>query len=214
MQNNPDQVEISAKSVEEAIEVALKELGAERAEATIEVLSQGRTGIFGIRSEQARVRVTRLSVANTVAVDAIETVTQLLKRMEVSATATLSSPGDDQEGPAIDIQGEDSGLLIGKRGETLQALQFLVNLMLTNKGDHPLVVIDVEEYKERRTRALQSMAARVAERVTTGGRAITLEPMPSAERRIIHIALSDHPSVFTESVGSGYMRKVSIIPRR
>ncbi|MBI4202079.1 MAG: protein jag [Chloroflexi bacterium] len=214
MRNKLERVEISARTVDEAIEVALKELDAEREEVTIEVVSQGRAGIFGIGAEQARVRVTRLAPSNTLASEAIEVVTKLLAAMEVSATAILRTPGDAENGPTIDIQGDDSGLLIGKRGETLQSMQFLVNLMLGKKGIHPLVVLDVEEYKERRSRSLQAMAARVAERVASNGRPISLEPMPPAERRIIHVALSNHPSVTTESVGAGAMRKVTVYPKR
>ncbi|MBI4340564.1 MAG: protein jag [Chloroflexi bacterium] len=209
-----ERVEISAKTADEAIEVALKELDAEREEVTIEVLSQGRAGIFGIGSEPARVRVTRLAPQNTLASESIEVVNQLLVNMKASATASIRTSGDDENGPTIDIQGEDSGLLIGKRGETLAAMQFLVNLILGKQGSHPLVVLDVEEYKERRSRSLQAMAARVAERVSASGRPISLEPMPPAERRIIHMALSDHPNVTTESVGAGAMRKVTVFPRK
>ncbi len=214
MRNKLERVEISAKTVEEAIEVALKELDAEREEVTIEVLKQGRTGLFGIGAEQARVRVIRLAPTNTLASDAIEVVNKLLASMKVKATASLRTTGDDENGPAIDISGDDSGLLIGKRGETLQAMQFMVNLILGRQGNHPLVVLDVEEYKERRSRSLQAMASRVAERVAASGRPITLEPMPPSERRIIHMALSNHPGVTTESVGAGAMRKVTVYPKK
>jgi len=214
MRNKLERVEISAKTVEEAIEVALKELDAEREEVTIEVLKQGRTGLFGIGAEQARVRVIRLAPTNTLASDAIEVVNKLLASMKVKATASLRTTGDDENGPAIDISGDDSGLLIGKRGETLQSMQFMVNLILGRQGNHPLVVLDVEEYKERRSRSLQAMASRVAERVAASGRPITLEPMPPSERRIIHMALSNHPGVTTESVGAGAMRKVTVYPKK
>jgi len=160
------------------------------------------------------VRVIRLAPTNTLASDAIETVNQLLQRLKVSATASIRTSGDDETGPTIDIQGDDSGLLIGKRGETLQSMQFLVNLMLGKRGNHPLVVVDVEEYKERRSRSLEAMASRVAERVASSGRPITLEPMPPSERRVIHVALANHPGVTTESVGSGAMRKVTVYPKR
>ena len=206
------QLEISGRSVDEAIEVALRELDAEHGEVTIEVLNQGRTGIFGIGSEQARVRITRLSESNPLAVEAIGVVSRLLVKMDVAANARLQSPGDDEIGPTVDIQGDDSGLLIGKRGETLQALQLLVNLMLAKNERHPLVVLDVEGYKERRARALGTLASRVADRVTASGTSVTLEPMPASERRIVHMALSEHRGVFTESVGNGSMRRVTVIP--
>jgi len=206
-----DRVEISAKTVEEAIELALRELDAEREGVAVEVVSQGRAGIFGIGGEQPRVRVTRLASSEGLASQAIEVVNQLLLDMRASALATIRSSGDDEIGPTIDIQGEDSGLLIGKRGETLQALQFLVNLILAKRQSHPRVILDVEQYKERRNRSLQALAMRVAERVVASGRPIALEPMPAAERRIIHLALADHPDVTTESAGDRQGRKVTVM---
>ncbi len=206
-----DKVEMSAKIVEEAIELALKELGAEREEVAIEVISQGRPGFFGIGGEDARVRVTRLSASESLASQAIEAVNRVLSVLKVSAVATVRSSGDAEIGPTIDIDGEDSGLLIGKRGETLNAFQFLVNLVLNQSSrGHPLVVIDVEQYKERRSRALQTLASRVAERVVASGRSVTLEPMPASERRIIHMALANHSYVTTESTGEGRDRKVTV----
>ena len=206
-----DKVEMSAKNVEEAIELALKELDAGREEVAIEVVSQGRPGFFGIGGEDARVRVTRLSASESLASQAIEAVNTVLSALKVSAVATVRSSGDQEIGPTIDIDGEDSGLLIGKRGETLNAFQFLVNLVLNSKSrGHPTVIIDVEQYKERRSQALQTLAGRVAERVVSSGRPVTLEPMPASERRIIHMALANHPYVTTESTGEGQGRKITI----
>ena len=210
-----DKIEISAKTVEEALEVALRELDAEREEVAVEVVSQGRTGLFGIGSEQAKVRVVRLSASDELSSQALEIVNGLLSGMGVEALSTIRSSGDEEIGPTIDIQGEDSGLLIGKRGETLQALQFLVNLTLNSKiGSHRVVIVDVENYKERRSRSLQALANRVAERVAASGRPVTLEPMPASERRVIHMALSEHATVTTESAGDRQDRKVTIMPRK
>ncbi len=210
-----DSIEISARTVEEALELALRELDAGREEVAVEVVNHGRPGFFGIGSEQARVRVTRLSASQELASLAIGVVNSLISRMDVSVLATIRSSGDDETGPVIDIHGEDSGLLIGKRGETLQAFQFLVNMAL-NKSmqSHPVVVVDVEKYKERRSKSLEALAARVAERVARSGRPITLEPMPPSERRVIHLALANHSSVTTESVGEGQQRKVTVMVRR
>ena len=206
-----DKVQISAKTIEEAIELALRELDAEREEVAIEVVNQGRTGLFGIGSEEARVSVVRLSAEEGLASQAIGVVNQLLSAMGASAMATIRSAGDSEIGPSIDIYGEDSGLLIGKRGESLQAFQFIVNLVLNVKSrGHPVVIVDVEQYKERRSRSLEALATRVAERVMSSGRPITLEPMPASERRIIHITLAEHPYVTTESAGDGRERKVTV----
>ncbi len=206
-----ERMEMGAKNVEEAIELALKELDAEREEVAIEVISQGRPGFFGIGGEDARVRVTRLAASGSLASQAIEAVNRVLSHLGVSALTTIRTPGDEEVGPTIDIDGEDSGLLIGKRGETLNAFQFVVNLVLnqTSRG-HPVVLIDVEQYKERRSQALQTLASRVAERVVTSGRPVTLEPMPASERRIIHMALANHHYVTTESTGEGQNRKVTV----
>ena len=210
-----DSIEISARTVEEALELALRELDAGREEVAVEVVNHGRAGFFGIGSEQARVRVTRLSSSEGLASLAIGVVNSLISRMDISVLATIRSSGDDETGPVIDVHGEDSGLLIGKRGETLQAFQFLVNMAL-NKSmqSHPVVVVDVEKYKERRSKSLEALASRVAERVAKSGRPITLEPMPPSERRVIHLALANHSSVTTESVGEGQQRKVTVMMRR
>ena len=131
--------------------------------------------------------------------------------------ATLrSAHSPDSGGPVIDITGDDSGLLIGRRGETLRALQFLVNLAVRNSlgGEGVRVILDVERYRERRHNSLHEMALRVADRVANTGRAISLEPMPAAERRVIHMALADHPGVSTESTGFGESRQVTVAPKK
>ena len=142
------------------------------------------------------------------------TVDNLLRSMKVSATAT---PRPQQEGEEdtieLDIEGEDSGLLIGRRGETLRALQFTVNL-LVGQSTRGRVILDVEGYRERRYSSLRTLASRVAERVASTGRPITLEPMAPNERRVIHMALADNPRVATESTGMGESRKITVLPRR
>jgi len=146
----------------------------------------------------------------------MEVVNQLLKIAGVATTATLRTAHDSQTGgPIIDIQGEDSGLLIGRRGETLRALQFVVNLLVNRNSNSPVrVVLDVELYRQRREKALRELAMKVAEKVATSGRAITLEPMPAAERRIIHLTLANHPQVTTQSTGVGNIRKVTVMPKK
>lgn len=116
---------------------------------------------------------------------------------------------------AFEIEGEDAGLLIGRRGETLQALQFLVNLIVNKQlGRQVYVTIDVEGYRERRQESLKSLAQRTAERVVSSGRSIQLQPMPASERRIIHVTLAEHPDVRTESKGDGDQRRVVVLPKR
>ena len=178
---------MSGKTVEEAIEVALKELDADRAEAEIEILSQGKPGFLGIGSEPAHVRVRKLAASENAASLAIDAVNQILSRTGVRTVTTLRSAYEAESGgPVIDINGDDSGLLIGRRGETLRALQFLVNLVVKNnlKDQEVRVVLDVERYRERRYNSLHDMALKVADKVVSTGRAISLEAMPAAERRM------------------------------
>ncbi|GEM_PF-3129939 len=115
----------------------------------------------------------------------------------------------------FEIEGADAGLLIGRRGETLQALQFVVR-MITNRqlGRKAYIIIDVESYRERRAEMLRNLARRTAGRVATSARPASLEPMSPAERRIIHMALADHPRVRTESEGEGNRRRVVVLPKR
>jgi len=212
-----EQVTRSAKTVEEAIEVALKELDANREEAEIEILSRGKPGFLGIGSEPARVRVKRLPPSEHAASKAMEVVTKLLSSAGVQTLTTLRVARDpDIGGPIIDITGDDAGLLIGRRGETLRALQFVVNLLVQKQVDQePVrVVLDIERYRERRHNSLRELALRVADRVATSGKAVPLEPMPPAERRVIHVALSEHSKVSTESSGMGEGRRVTITPKR
>ena len=247
-----ESVERTARTVEEAEELALKELGVDRNEVEVEILSRGKAGFLGIGAEVARVRVTRVAPGSerridsspqpgeesepledeepgqaapptatgaeegTVAGLALVALNNILTTSGVNVTCTVRTTDDpDVGGPIIDISGEDSGLLIGRRGQTLQSLQFVVNLIVRKEfGEGVRVVFDVERYRQRREASLRDMANKVAERVIQTGRSITLEPMSAADRRIIHISLADRDGISTESVGFGDDRKVSIIPRR
>ena len=217
---------MSARTVEEAIELALKELDVDRDGAEVEVLSRGKAGFLGIGAELARVRVRRVGSSadsgsgepgeQTPAAAATAVVGRILDAAGVNVTRTLRSAHDPEAGgPIIDLAGEDSGLLIGRRGQTLQALQFLVTLVVRRQlGEDVRVTLDVENYRQRRETSLRDMAAKVASRVAQTNRSITLEPMPPADRRIIHTSLAEHPGVRTESAGEGENRKVTIMPRR
>ena len=204
---------MTGRSVEEAIELALKELDADRDEAEVEVLSRGKPGFLGVGKELARVRVTKIPQGGSSAALANETVSKILQAAGVNVSRTLRAAHDPEVGgPIIDLSGEDSGLLIGRRGQTLQSLQFLVNLIVRRKFDDVRVVLDVEGYRQRRESSLRDMATKVASRVAQSNRSVTLEPMPPADRRIIHTTLSEYPGVTTESAGVGDNRKVTIMP--
>lgn len=149
---------------------------------------------------------------------ATEILEHLLQLMDIEATVNARPPasvGDGTVDAILDIEGEELGGLIGRRGETLGSLQYLVNLMLNRRAAvHASVGIDIEGYRRRRETSLTSLAQRMAERVVSSGQSITLEPMPPNERRIVHIALQEHPDVLTVSIGEGEARKVAITPRR
>ncbi len=148
-----------------------------------------------------------------------EVLRELLSKMSIDGTVT-SRLGtdliDDGETPpmVLDITGSDLGLLIGRRGETLRALQFITRQILNKEMGHWVpVVVDVESYLVRRRKTLQQLAMRMADRVVFSGRRVALEPMPAQERRIIHMQLRDHDKVYTESTGEGERRKVVILPK-
>jgi spoIIIJ-associated protein len=149
-----------------------------------------------------------------------EVLTDILRLMGVRASVEsllgYELAEEDQPPPIVlNITGDDLGILIGRRGETLRALQYLVRLMVSHRLKHwTNLVVDVESYLIRRRRSLESIAQRVAEQVARSGRTQALEPMPAYERRVIHITLRKHPQVTTQSVGEGERRKVTIIPKR
>lgn len=209
-----DKVEMTGKTVEEAVEIALLELDAGREEVAVEVVSRGKAGLFGIRAEPAKVRVTRLADSGSVAARGMGVLSMLFGAMNVDAFPTIRSEGDGENWPVIDVVGEDSGLLIGKRGETLRALQFVVNMVLSRQvqGNSHLV-IDVERYRERRAKSVETLARQVAARVVSTGNPVTLEAMSPAERRVVHMTLGEHPEVTTESDGIGESRRVTVMPR-
>ncbi|MDP6402673.1 MAG: RNA-binding cell elongation regulator Jag/EloR [SAR202 cluster bacterium] len=206
-------IETTAKTKEEAIEIALKELGAERGEVEINVVSLGKTGILGIGSEPARVRVTMLEETPDMVRVAGEVLNNLISKMGVSVVTNLKqAEREDEGGPAFDIEGEDSGLLIGRRGETLRALQFLVKVIVGRRMQTKAnLSVDVEGYQERRYQALRNLAQRVGQRVVSSGRSVTLEPMPPDERRIVHMTLAEYSGVTSESMGDGDSRQVVVM---
>jgi spoIIIJ-associated protein len=213
----------TGKTVDEAIENALAELGLERHEVTVEVLAQGRPGLFGIGGEPARVRVAPVSLelpAGDALAEAKRVLEDLLRLMGVEAEVTVRAPETPGDGigrtkAVLDINGEDLGVLIGRRGATLLSLQYVLNLIVSRRHrDGGPFHVDVEGYRRRREEWLRDLAFRMAERVRTTGRSITLEPMPASERRIVHLALAKDPTVGTTSVGEGESRKVAISVRR
>lgn len=146
----------------------------------------------------------------------------LLDLMDLPATVYMSDAftvvaeeGDSETSSiGLNIEGEDLGILIGRRGQTMAALQHIVRLIVSNNDQVRMpIVLDVEGYKERRCEGLRALAFRMADQVSGRQSAFDMEPMSAFERRIIHLALADHPDVMTESTGLGEDRKVVIIPK-
>jgi len=145
---------------------------------------------------------------------------RLLAEMGVVASVILQAKAsiEGEEGAtapiALDIEGDDLGILIGWRGQALSCLQYIVRLIVAHQTEAWVpIIIDVEGYKQRRYEALQALAYRLAEQVKVRGVPFSLEPMSAYERRIIHLALADHPDVTTQSIGEGEARKVVILLR-
>jgi len=220
MQEERRSVEVTGKSVDEAIEKALEQLEADRDRVQIQILAEGSRGVLGLGAEKARVRVTLSEEESAppemdVAQLALETLRNLLRYMGIQAEVVVQEASGDESLPVVlEVKGDNLGILIGRQGETLRDLQYITRLIVSRKLQRwANVVVDVEGYKRRRQRTLTELAERMAKRVVTDGRPMTLEPMPAHERRIVHMALRDHQSVSTESTGEGSRRKVVIVPK-
>ncbi len=294
-----DGVEAEGRTVNEATNNALEELGLTLDQVDVEVLTEGRARLLGFRGEPARVRVTPkpapaappVSPRRTTVVDeavedkeddeeyeeydedegdeaegdedeyedddeeyeaeeemppellrpparvpvadvkhvpadpadvavAVEVLETLLRMSGVESTVTSREPETAGDGigmiqTVLDIDGEDLGLLIGRRGQTLSSMQYLLNLICAKKiGKRVAFGVDVDGYRRRREESLVTLARRTASRVRSSGRSVTLEPMPPSERRIIHLALADDPEIVTVSIGEGEERKVAVTPSR
>jgi spoIIIJ-associated protein len=285
MPNQNESLDVNAKTVDEAIEQGLNQLGLTRDQVDIQIINEAKRTLFGFKSEEALVRLTPRSQAKdslseaessppdtdppdeitvsetdesaspqpdetplelegktaeeTLSVESPdgtisaedgdlkqkvaeigqESLAGLLEHMGIKAKITtrmapdLVDPGEEPP-LVLDVTGKDLGILIGRRNETLQALQYMVRLMVNKRmASWQRIVVDVESYRARRRNSLRKIANRMAERAVTNGERVVLEAMPAYERRLIHIALRNHPAVFTKSIGRDKNRKVTIIPK-
>jgi spoIIIJ-associated protein len=225
-------VEIQARSVDEAVRLALEQLDRTREQVEIEILADAQDELDG----EALVRVTakdragkRMSVTGKAERPSQETeriakrvVGELLQAMGYHCDlVAVGNPSEIEGGPEepptvfIDILGRDLGMLIGRRGENLAQIQYLVNLLVNKQlPTWTRVILDVESYRVRREESLIGLAHRVARQVARTRRPISLEPMPPSERRVVHLALRSEPSVTTQSSGEGAERRVTIYPHR
>lgn len=202
-------VEKSARSVDEAIAAALEELGVPSDRVSVQVLDEGKGGFLGIGARPAVVRVS-LKESRRERVERF--LNDLCEAMRLDVSLAVE---EDAEYIRIDVSGPEAGILIGRHGQTLDALQYLVNLVAAKvSGDERRVLLDVEGYRKRREETLTRLANRLAERVRRTGEPEALEPMNAHERRVIHLALQENPYVTTGSEGDEPFRRVVIQPKR
>ncbi|MGB9780710.1 RNA-binding cell elongation regulator Jag/EloR [Caldanaerobacter sp.] len=197
----------TGKTVEEAINLALQDFGVPREMVDIEVLDEGGKGFLGLISKQAIVRVVLKDVIKESAKNFLQNV---INAMKLDVTFDIEETEDTIK---FNLQGKNVGLLIGKRGETLDALQYLVNVVASKyKGyeRYRRIVLDAGNYRKRREETLTRLARKLARKVMETKESIELEPMSPNERRIIHLALQDHPYVETYSEGEEPNRRVII----
>lgn len=207
-----ERIEKTGKTVDEAVQEALSELNASRDEVDVKVLEEGSRGFFGIGGRPFLVEVMKIEKKNPRAEKAENFLKQVLAAMKIPSYTVEAK----QEGMQLylNVYGKDMGILIGKRGQTLNALQYLVSLATNHgPGEYLRIILDVEGYRERREETLIQLANNIAQRVVTQGRRKVLEPMNPQERRIIHTALQDNKDVYTYSEGRDPYRRVIIALR-
>ncbi len=237
-------LEVIAPSVEDAVEQGLTQLGIQRDAVDVEILDSGSHGFLGIGGRQVRVRLTvKGAESGSSETDpgyseqrpskkpistpefkedqliefTQETVENLVALMKVEArvSAHFGEQGENGETPVmVDIRGDDLSVLIGRRSETLNALQYIAALIVSKQAGHYVqLVVDVEGYRNRRERQLRQLARRMAEQAIRSRRKQVLEPMSASDRRIVHLELRTNPEVDTLSVGEEPNRKVTILPK-
>ena len=198
-------IETAGKTVDDAIEAALEQLGAEMDDVEVTVLEEGSKGLFGIGSRQARVQVRLKPDPAEEGVCFLESV---FEKMNVDVDIEKY---EDEDSVLFKISGKNSGIIIGRRGETLDALQYLTSLVVNKRSKRYMrVTIDIENYRKKREETLARLARRLADKVVKYRRNISLEPMNPYERRIIHSTLQNNEYVETYSMGEDPNRKVVI----
>ena len=239
-----DFVETEGDTIDAAIDSALKLLGVARDKVTVDIISEGRKGILGFGAQKAKVRAAlrktaieidrpakpaalalsaqpapiaeqaALAVDISAMVDKAKiTLGEILQLMGVAATVEQKAAANGAE-IILDIKAEDSGLLIGRKGQTLEALQYLIGRIVGERqgSEGPHIIIDIESYRERRRKSLEDMALRLGEKAKRQRKTVTVDALSAADRRIVHAALQDDPWVTTKSLGQGSYRRLLIIP--
>lgn len=202
-------IEKTAKTVDDAVEQGLAELGMTRDEVEIEVVEQPARSLFGLFSKPAKVKI---YVKNTPVKKAKEIITNILEILELEAEIIIK---EKDQMLSVNLEGENLGILIGRRGETLDALQYLIGLSVNkNKENRKKFILDIEGYRKKREETLKKLALKLANKARQRGRNVVLEPMNSLERRIIHTALQGREDISTFSEGEEPYRKIIISPKK
>ncbi|NIO11275.1 MAG: KH domain-containing protein [Deltaproteobacteria bacterium] len=231
-----EQVEAEGETIDGAIANALKVLGVDRDRVTVEILAESKKGVLGIGSRKARVRASlrktldlaresrqkdpepKVEGLTEERLEAVketgkEVLGEIIKRMGIDATLDVTA-GDTHEEIILNIQTEEGGLLIGRRGQTLEALQYILTRVVSDRCglEGIQLIIDTENYRERRRKTLEDMALRLGEKAKRKRTAVSIDYLSARDRRIIHLTLEDDPWVTTKSLGRGDYRRLLIIP--
>ncbi len=215
------ELEIEGKTVEEAIKNGLEKLGVSQDKVKIKILNEGTSGLFGLMgSKPARVLLIAEGVElkggadlGLAASKAKETVTELLKLMGLSVDKVEARITDDAV--LCEITGPDGSLIIGKNGQSLEALEHIVNLIVNRSSETRVKInLDTDGYRLRQEERLLALAAKAADQVKASGKTFRFDPMSSKERRIIHLALKNVEGLETFSEGEGSFRKVVVKPKK
>ena len=221
-------IEKEAKSAEEAIEEICKELGKKREELEFEVIEEKSRGIFGwMGNKRVKVRAKLKGAQNDqekgqeeetqeARADVLTYAKTVLERIIAGITVPAQVEGRVEEGTIyLNIKGDGSGLLIGRHGQTLDAIQYIVGRIVGKQlGEKRMVVVDTERYRERRRENLEQLSRRMGEKAKSIGRAVSLQPMNASDRRIVHLTLKHDREIETRSEGEGGLRSIKIIPRK
>jgi len=204
-----EQIEVTAKTADEAVAEACRKLGANADDVTFEVLDEGAKGLLGLGGRPVKVLVKKLMPVEEVAADFLN---GLLEKMNIPSVVRTELKDKDIH---VNIIGKQKCLLIGKRGQTLDAIQYLTNLVV-NKGEasYRNIIVDTENYRKRRQEALETLSLNLARKVRQTKRSVTLEPMSPFERKIIHSTLQNDKYVTTRSEGEEPYRNIVISLKR
>ena len=207
-------LEVEGKTVDDATKKALAKLGITDASGVkIEVVDEGKSGIFGFGvSRPAKIRLYYSETSTDVGESAKEILLNIIHKMDIDCG--IKNINESPNRVYIELESKQSGLIIGKKGRTLESLQFLLSLMINHKlGTDKKIILDIEAYREKRERAIRKLSRDAAHRVIRTGKPWTLEPMNPFERRLIHLTLQNDSRVETRSEGEGIYRKVKVFPK-